>query len=165
MNKRIALTISVTAFFAVALACSFGPATISDFKTSKDKDGKQDSSSFKSGETVYGNATVSGGSKSTVKFTLVADNAPGMKKGDVVQGSEAKVEMAAGGLAQFTMTVPATFSGGKFNVVADLMDEKGEKKETKSAAITIEGPPAPAAPPAGSDDKDHGSTDKDKDDH
>ena len=88
MKKRITLTISVAAFFAVALACSFGPATISSFKTSKDKDGKQEGSSYKAGDTLYANAIVSSGSKYTVKFTLVADDAPGMKKGDIAPGSD-----------------------------------------------------------------------------
>ena len=154
MKKRIALTISVVVFAAVALACSFGPATITSFKTSKDKDGKQESATFKGGDTLYANALVSSGSKFTVKFTLVAEDAPGMKKGDVAPGSEVKVDLPSSGTAQFHLTIPAGFSGGKFNVVADLMDDKGEKKESKTAAVTIEGAPAPAAPPAGSDDKD-----------
>ncbi len=152
MKKRTAFTITIAVFFTVALACSFGPPTISSLKTSKDKDGKQEGSTFKGGETLYANAITSGGGKSTVKFTLVADDAPGMKKGDIAPGSEVKVDLPSAGTAQFHLTIPAGFSGGKFNVVADLLDEKGEKKDSKSASATIEG--APAAPPASSDDKD-----------
>lgn len=158
MKKRIALTISIAAFFAASLACSFGPPALSSLKTSKDKDGKQEGSTFKGGETLYANAITSGGGKSTVKFTLVADDAPGMKKGDIAPGSEVKVDLPSAGTAQFHLTIPVGFSGGKFNVVADLLDEKGEKKDSKTASATIEAGPAPAAPPASSDDKD-------KDDH
>ena len=151
MKKRIALTISVAAFFAVALACSMGPATMTSFKTSKDKDGKEESAAFKAGDTLYANALVTSGSKFTVKFTLVADDAPGLKKGDIAPGSEVKVDLPSSGTAQFHLTIPPTFQGGKFTVNAELVDDKGEKKDTKTAAVTIEGA---AAPPAGADDDD-----------
>ena len=154
MKTRIALTISIAAFFALAFTACGGPATMTSLKTSKDKEGKQESSAFKGGDVLYANALVTSGSKFTVKFTLVTDEAPGLKKGDVVPGSEVKVDLPSSGTAQFQLTIPPSFAGGKFTVNADLTDDKGEKKGNKTASVTIEGAPAPAAPPAGSDDKD-----------
>ena len=154
MKTRIAFTISIAAFFALALAACGGPATMTSFKTSTDKDGKTESSSFKAGDTLYANALVTSGSKFTVKFTLVAVDAPGMKAGDVAPGSEVKVDLPSSGTAQFHLTIPPTFQGGKFTVNAELTDDKGEKKDTKTAAVTIAGGAPPAAPPASGDDKD-----------
>ena len=160
MKNRIGLFISIAALIVVGLACNAGPATITSFKTSKDKDGKQEAASFKGGETLYANALVSSGSKFTVKFSLVAEDAPGMKKGDVAPGSEVKVDLPSSGTAQFHLSIPDGYSGGKFNVVADLIDDKGEKKESKTAAVTIDGGgSSSSAPPAGND------KDKDKDDN
>ncbi len=160
MKTRIALTIAIAAFFALALAACGGPATLTALKTTKDKEGKTAASTYKAGEVIYASAEIGGGSKSSVKFTLIAtEDADGVKKGEALPKSDVKVDMPGGGTAQYQLTIPAGFQSGKFTVNAELVDDKGAKVDTKTAAITIEGAPAPAAPPANADDKGHDDKD------
>lgn len=163
MKNKFTLLIALTALASIALACSFSTANMSSFKTSKDKDGKQEASSFKAGDTLYANAVISNaGDKTTTRFYLVADaDSPGVKKGETLKGTEVKVDLPSAGTAQYSLPIPATMAGGKFTLNAEMLDEKGEKKDSKSTAITIEGSAAPA-PPAGNDNK---STDKDEDEN
>ena len=149
MKTRIALTIAIAAFFALAFTACGGPATLTSLKTSKDKEGKTAATSYKDGDVIYASADIGGGSKSSVKFTLIAaDDAAGVKKGEMLPKSDVKVDMPGGGTAQYQLTIPKGFSSGKFTVNAELVDEKGTKIDTKTANISIEGAPAPAAPPA-----------------
>jgi len=142
------------------MACSFSTANLSSFKTSKDADGKQEATTFKAGETIYANAIVSNSpGKVSVKISLTADDAPGMKKGETVKGSEVKIDLPGSGTAKYSLPIPANLASGKFTVVADMLNENGEKKDGKSVAISIEGGAAPPATDTKADDK---SADKDK---
>ena len=144
----------------VATACnfSFSTANISSFKTAKDKAGTQETTAFKGGEAMHAKAVVSNAGKVSVKFYLIADEVAGKNKGDVIPGSEVKVDLASSGTADFDVTFPPAW-GGKFTVVADLLNEGGEKTESKSIAITLE---AAAAPPADSKAADEKADSKDK---
>jgi len=160
VKKRISILLTLAALAVVAGACSFSTANMSSLKTSKDKEGKQETSAFKAGETLYAGAVISNaGSKTTTKFALVAEDAPGLKKGDVVPGTEVKVDLPSSGTATLTLPIPAGHKGGKFTLTADMLNETGEKKDSKSVPITIEAAPAPP-PSAAPDDKD-----EDKDDN
>ncbi|MEP7076496.1 MAG: hypothetical protein ABI878_11865 [Acidobacteriota bacterium] len=147
-----------------ASSCSFSTANMSSFKTSKDGDGKQAASTFKAGETIYANAEVSNApGKVTVKMYLTPDaDGPGTKKGEALPGSEVKVDLPGSGTAKYSLPIPAGLKGGKFTVVAEMLNETGEKKDSKSAAITIE--PGAAPVETHKDDKPAGKDDKDKDD-
>ena len=151
---KIKLSI-ITALFVFAAACSFSTANMSSFETSKDKDGKTKSTTFKAGETIYANAVIANAPGKTTTKIYINDD-----KGKLLPGSDVKVELASSGTAAYNLPIPASFAGGKFTLVADMLDDKGEKKDSKNVAITIEaGAPAPAT--TSSDDKDH---DSDKDD-
>ena len=151
---KIKLSI-ITALFAFVAACSFSTANMSSFETSKDKDGKTKSTTFKAGETIYANAVIANAPGKTTTKIYINDD-----KGKLLPGSDVKVELASSGTAAYNLPIPASFAGGKFTLVADMLDDKGEKKDSKNVAITIEaGAPAPAT--TSSDDKDH---DSDKDD-
>lgn len=151
---KIKLSI-ITALFAFVAACSFSTANMSSFETSKDKDGKTKSTTFKAGETIYANAVIANAPGKTTTKIYINDD-----KGKLLPGSDVKVELASSGTAAYNLPIPASFAGGKFTIVADMLDDKGEKKDSKNVAITIEaGAPPPAA--TSSDDKDH---DADKDD-
>lgn len=155
MKSKYIFVISAAFAAIFAIACSFSTASLSDLTVSKDKDGKQAASTFKAGDTIYARATVSGSmSKHTVKYKVIADDVAGMKKGDTVKGSETAIVLESSGVAILTLPVPANIVGGKYTIVADMVDEKGEAKGSKSANITIEAGAAPAAPPAAADDKD-----------
>ena len=155
MKTKLSIILSLVAF---AAACSFSTASMSSFKTSKDKDGKTESTTFKAGETLYANAVITGSkSKTTTKISMTDPN------GKPVTGSEVKIDLASSGTAAYSLPLPMGAPGGKYTVTADFMDDKGEKKDSKSVAITIEGAPAP--PPAADKDSDDESSDHDaKDD-
>ena len=139
----------LAAVFAFAAACSFSTANMSSFKTSKDKDGKTETTTFKAGETIYANAVIANSPGKTTTKIYINDD-----KGKLLPGSDVKVELASSGTAAYNLPLPASFAGGKLTVVADMLDDKGEKKDSKSVSITVEaGSPAPAAP--ASEDKDH----------
>ena len=148
MKNKFTLFIALAALAAAAIGCSMSTANMSSFTTSKDKDGKQASTTFKAGETLYANAEIANsGSKTTTRFYLVADaDAPGVKKGETVKGTEVKVDLPSSGTAQYSLPIPAGIASGKFTLNAEMLDEKGEKKDSKSASITIEGAPASTAP-------------------
>ena len=167
MKNRYTFVIATAMLAMAAIACSFSTANMSSFKTSKDKEGKQESTTFKGGETLYANAVISNaGGKTTTRFYLVADEAPGLKKGDTVPGSEVKVDLPSAGTAQYSLPIPAGIASGKFTLNAEMLDDKGEKKDSKSTAISIEGSAAPATKPADtSHDEKSKSTDKDEDDN
>ncbi|MEP6848225.1 MAG: hypothetical protein ABI999_05165 [Acidobacteriota bacterium] len=162
-NKFFFLLLLAAAALAVS-SCSFSTANMSSFKTSKDADGKQDASSFKAGETIYANAVIANApGKVTVKMYLTPDSdGPGTKKGEALPGSEVKVDLPGSGTAKYSLPIPTGMKSGKFTVVAEMLNETGEKKDSKSAAVTIE---AGAASPVEThkDDKPAGKDDKDKD--
>jgi hypothetical protein len=138
VKTKLSIFLALVAF---AAACSFSTANMSSFKTSKDKEGKQEATTFKGGETLYANAIISNSmSKTTTKIWLVDD------KGKTVAGSEVKIDLPSSGTANYTLPLPAGVTGGKYTLNADMLDEKGEKKDGKSVAITIEAGAAPAKP-------------------
>lgn len=143
------LLVTAIAIAAFVAACSFSTANMSSFKTSKDKDGKQEATTFKGGETLYANAVIANSmSKTTTKIYLQDD------KGKLVAGSEVKVDLPSSGTANYTLPLPAGVPGGKYTLFADMLDEKGEKKDGKSVAVTIEASEAPKANDADEDSDD-----------
>lgn len=136
MKTKLSIFLSLVVF---AAACSFSTASMSSFKTSKDKEGKNEATTFKSGETLYANAVITGSiSKTTTKIYLNDD------KGKLVPGSEVKIDLASSGTAQYNLPIPNGVPSGKYTLHAEMLDDKGEKKDAKSVAVTIEGSPAPA---------------------
>jgi len=157
VKNLLGLGIVAVVLFTAAFACNMSTANLSSLKTSTQKDGDE-TTSFKAGDTIYANATVSNnGGKVTVKIYLTVDDAPGMKKGDVIPNSDVSLDLENDGVAKYHYPTFATTKGGKFNVVADMYNDAGEKKDTKSVAITV-APGAGAAAPA--DDKKADDEDK-----
>ncbi len=155
MKTKLSIFLSLIVF---AAACSFSTASLSSFKTSKDKEGKTEATTFKAGETLYANAIISGSMDKTTTRMYLQD-----EKNTLVPGTEVKVDLASSGTAQYNLPLPAGVKGGKYTVFAEMLDEKGEKKDTKSVAITIESAPAP--PPSANKDEDgDDSVDDDKND-
>jgi hypothetical protein len=149
---------ALAAAFVVLQACSFSTANMSSLKTSTDKDGKNASSNFKGGDTLYAQAEIANSmSKVTVKFALTAEDVKGMTKGDAVKGTDVNVELPSSGTATYTLPIPAGVPGGTYKLTADMLNDKGEKKDSKTATITV-AQTAPVVP------ADHKGTDKDDDD-
>jgi hypothetical protein len=145
----VALTVS----FVVMQGCSFSTANMSGLTTSTDKEGKTAATSFKSGDTLYAKAPIANNpGKVKVKFALVAEDVKGLTKGETLKGSEVSVDVEGDNSANFNVTVAPGFPGGTYKLNADMLNDKGEKKDGKSVSITVaNSAPAPAAPKA--DDK------------
>lgn len=123
-----------------ALACNFSSANLSSLKTSKDKEGKQEASSFKGGDTLYAQAVVSNNpGKVKVKFYLVADDVKGLTKGETLKGSDVSVDLDGDVPAVYNVPVTAGFLPGTYTLNADMINEAGEKKDSKTAKITVAG--------------------------
>lgn len=140
MKKIVIFTLVGILGFAlfVAQGCSFSTANMSSLKTSKDKDGKTEASSFTTGDTLYANAEIANNpGKVKVKFALVAEDVKGLTKGDTLKGSEVTVEIQGDGRGQYSVPVSAGFLAGTYKLNADMLDEKGEKKDGKSANVTV----------------------------
>lgn len=140
--KIVSITMLVLAF--VTLACNFSTANLSSLKTSKDKDGKEETTSFKVGDTLFAKATVSNnGGKVKVKLYLVADDVKGAAKGETIKGTEVSVDIDGDGFASYNVPMIAP---GSYTLNADMINDAGEKKDNKSAKITVTGDAAPTAP-------------------
>jgi hypothetical protein len=133
------LLFPVVIIMTAAWACSTSTANISSMKTGKDKDVTQSASTFKAGDTIYANAVVANNpGKVTVKMYITVDDAPGMTKGSTISNSEVSMPLDGDGTVRYNYPTLATTQGGKFTIVADMMDDSGQKKDSKSASITVE---------------------------
>ena len=154
-NKGTTIFICLAALVLVAAACNFSTANMSGLTTSSDKDGKTASSSFKTGDTIYGRAPIANNpGKVKVKFSLAAEDVKGMTKGDIVKGSEVSVDVDGDGTATYTLPVAPVLAGGKYKLNAEMLNDKGEKKDSKSADVTVTQSAPPAAVTENGDDKD-----------
>jgi hypothetical protein len=107
-------------------------------KTSKDKDGKTEASSFQNGDTLHGKAIVANNpGKVKVKLYLVADDVKGLTKGETLKGSEVSVDLNGDGTAAYTVPVTEGFLPGSYKLNADMINDAGEKKDSKTANVTI----------------------------
>lgn len=157
MKNLLGLGLVAIVIFTAAFACNVSTANLSSLTTMKEKDGAE-TTSYKAGDTIYANATVSNnGGKVTVKMYITVEDAQGMTKGEKVPNSEVSLDIEKDGVAKYNYPTYATTKGGKFNIVADMYNDSGEKKDSKSVAITVA--PGEAAPPA-SDDKKSDDDDK-----
>lgn len=122
----------------VSLGCSFSSVNMSSLKTFKDEAGKTEATSFKAGDTIYGKAQISNNpGKVTVKMSLAAEDAKGITKGETIKGSEVTVNLDGDGVATYTLPIPPAAPAGTYKFNADMMNEAGEKKDSKAAPLTI----------------------------
>lgn len=122
----------------VSLACSMSTANLSSLKTSKDKDGKSETASFAPGDTLYGKAAVANNpGKVKVKLYLTAENVKELKQGETLKGSEVTLDIDGDGSANYSVPVSEGFPAGTYKLNADMMNDSGEKKDSKSVNVTI----------------------------
>lgn len=138
MKNGLGLLIAATVIFTAAFACNMNTANLSSFKIASDKEGTKETTSFKGGDTIYGRAVIANnGGKVKVKMQINVDDVPGMTKGDMVKGSDVNVDMDGDGTATYSLPIPSGVKGGKYIVSADMINDAGEKKDSKSVNITI----------------------------
>jgi hypothetical protein len=134
-KQSIFNSVAVTAIaLFLLLACNASTANMSSLKTSTDKEGKSETTKFKVGDTMYGAATISNNpGKVKVKLYL-AD-----PKGETISGTEVSVDLDGDGVAKYNLTLPEGIASGTYKLNADMLNDAGEKKDSKSADVTIEG--------------------------
>ncbi len=133
MKKHVNLFLlfAVASFILMAQACSFSTANLSSFKVSNAKDGA-DTAAFHHGDTIYGKASVSNNpGKVKVKLYLTDD------KGATLKGSDVSLDVDGDAPAMYSLPVTEGVPAGSYKLNADMMNDSGEKKDSKSAAITI----------------------------
>ncbi len=128
---------SIVSIFALAVfmiqACSFSTANMSSLETYKDKDAKDKTSSFKAGETIYGRATISNNpGKVKVKFSLADPS------GKPLSGADVSVDLNGDmNVASYSLPTPPTLAAGTYKLTADMINDAGEKKDSKTENITL----------------------------
>jgi hypothetical protein len=166
VKNKFQLAFSIAALFVVGIACNMSTANMSSFTVSTDKDAKQQTTSFKSGDTIYGVATISNApGKVSVKFQLTADDVKGMTKGEMVKGSDVNIDLPSGGTATYSLPIPDGVPSGKYILTADMHNETGEKKDSKTATLDIQGSKGSNSSKADDDDDNPANKVEDKDDN
>lgn len=132
MKNLQTFSIALCVLVFIALGCSASTANMSSFKVGKDKAVSSESASFKPGDTIYGIATISN-NPGKVKVNLyVADSA-----GKTLPGSEVSLNIDGDNTANYSLPLPDSFEPGSYKVNADMLNENGEKKDSKSVGITV----------------------------
>lgn len=140
MKNKFQLAFSIAAVFVIGIACNMSTANMSSLTVSTDKEGKQPTTSFKSGDTIYSVATISNaGSKVSVKFNLTADDVTGMTKGELIKGSDVNIDLPGSGTATYSLPIPNGVPSGKYILTADMHNDTGEKKDSRTTTLDIQG--------------------------
>jgi hypothetical protein len=143
MNKLRAFSSAGLLALAIFLiqGCSFSTANLGTLKTSTDKEGKNEATTFKAGDTIYARANVANNpGKVKIKFTMVPESdLEDMKKGESIKELERSFDMDGDGVATYNFTPTAAFPGGTFKINAEMLNEANESKDRKSATVTIVG--------------------------
>jgi hypothetical protein len=139
-TKRRNLTLGLGLVLVGAVACSFSVTTanISGLKLGKDKSVTQETSSFATGDTIYGVAEISNApGKVKVKGRLIVDDVAGQQSGPI-PGLETTVDLPGSGTATFTFSPPPDgWPKGKYKLEVLMLNEAGEQKDQKSANFTV----------------------------
>ncbi len=133
MKKKLIFSLGATVLFAMLIlsGCEVSTANLSSLKTATDKEGKSATSKFKAEDTFYGIATVSN-NPGTVKVKMYLSDASGP-----IKATEVTTEIKGDGNAVFNM--PASQANpGEHKITAEMLNEAGEKKDTKTASFSFE---------------------------
>lgn len=138
MKNLQTVSIAVLILAVAAVACSFSPAGIGSMKTSTDKAGENETAQFKVGDTIHAHAPlVNNREKVTVKFTLYPESVKGLTKGESIKEGEVSQVIDGGGEAILTLRTGKNFPVGTYKINADMVNEAGEIKDSKSVNITV----------------------------
>ncbi|MBA2379637.1 MAG: hypothetical protein H0V76_08700 [Blastocatellia bacterium] len=103
MKNKSHFLVVLVLLTAVAVACNWSTANMSELKRSKDAEGRQATTSFKAGETIHEDASIANNpGEVTVNFRLVDDDAPG----ETIKGSEISVDIEKDAAVKYTLPIP-----------------------------------------------------------
>lgn len=138
LNKFSLLIPAAILIFAI-VGCNLSSANMSGLTTSKDKEGKTAATRFSNGDTIFAAAAVSNNpGKVKVKTSLIAEDAEGLSSGETLKGSDVTVELDGDGVSNYSLPVTESVPPGKYKLTADMINEAGEKKDSKTVEITVE---------------------------
>lgn len=134
MKKNFTVILGAAMLFALFMlsACSFSTANMSSLKTATDKEGKSETSKFKPGDTFYGIATISNNPGTVKVKTYWTD-----PKGSAIKSTESTTEVQGDGKATFSIPINEAMPPGEYKITAEMMNEDGEKKDSKTVSFTI----------------------------
>ena len=137
--QRWSVVVGAVLVLTVASACSFTTANISSLKLSKDKEGKNETTSFAPGDTIYAKATVSNvPSKVTLKFRVITEDVEGQPKDAPVPNFDKSFELPSSGYVDyFLIPPPAGWPAGKYKIDVTMHIESGEQKDQETASFTV----------------------------
>jgi Tol biopolymer transport system component len=139
-NQKWNSFIALGVLIAVVLGCNFSASTasISGVKLGTDKEAKNETTHFKSSDTVYAVADISGISKVKVKGRVLFDSVEGHKAGDAIPGAEAEVDLSSGGTATFNFSIPGNgWPEGSYKIEISMLNENGEQKDQKTVTFDV----------------------------
>lgn len=140
MKNLKMFSVAIALLMFAALGCNFSTANLSGLKTYKDKEGTTEATTFKSGDTLYAKAPVANNPDNVkVEFYLVAEDVKELNKGETLKGSDVSVVVPGDGAATYSVPVSDGFPPGKYMLHADMLNEQGEKKDSKTTAVTVTG--------------------------
>ena len=134
-------TFGAMLFVTLLAACNFSVSTanLSSLKIGKDKTITTEAATFAPKDDVYAVAVVSNsGSKTTVKFQLIAEKVEGQADNFQIPGLAMSVDLPSSGSANFHLSAPDSgWPLGKYRIEAMMLNENGEQKDMKSATFTV----------------------------
>lgn len=138
MRHAASISIVAAVLFTAAFACNFSTANLDSLKVGKNADVTSPNSNFSAGDTVYAVAGVANNpGKVKVKMYIQVENMKGVAPGTVIENSVVDLDMDGDALAKYHYQTISSTAGGTFKIVAEMYDENGEKKDSKSETFTV----------------------------
>lgn len=136
MKKKLIFSLGATVLFAMLMlsGCNVSTANMSGLKTATDREGKSEASKFKPGDTFYGVATISN-NPGDVKVKMYLSD----PKGTAIKSTEITADVKGDGNAILSMPVNEGMPAGEYKVTAEMINEAGEKKDSKTANFSLTG--------------------------
>jgi uncharacterized protein YigE (DUF2233 family) len=134
MKRKVIFSLSLTILLAIfALSgCNVSTANMSSLKTATDREGKSETSKFKAGDTFYGIAAISN-NPGTVKVKFYWTD----PKGSPIKSTEITVDANGSGNVNMNIPINEAMPAGEYKVTAEMINEDGEKKDSKTANFSI----------------------------
>ncbi len=140
LSTKLSGILAMLIIFAMAVACSFSTANLSEIKFDKDKSASSPKTKFNPEDEVFAITEVNNaGGTNKVKFRLLFDDVEGAKSGTVAYKVEKEVKTEGSQKVWLNFGVPSGFVPGSYKVEAVLTDESGKELDRKTGIFTVGG--------------------------
>lgn len=136
MKKKLIFSLGATILVAMFIlsGCNVSTANMSSLKTATDREGKSETSKFKPGDTFYGIAAISN-NPGDVKVKMYLTD----PKGTAIKSTEVTVDVKGDGSGILNFPVTEAMPPGEYKITAEMINDSGEKKDSKTANFTLTG--------------------------